>query len=233
MAALIAYELRRVEPLLELRFFRSAPFSGASLIAVCAFASLGGFLFLNTLYLQEVRHYSPLDAGLCMLPMAAMTFVFGPLSGRMVGRVGARPSLLFSGVGMTASALMMTRITATTPLTYLEIAYLVFGIGFSLVNPPITNTAVSGMPAAQAGVAAAVASTSRQVGMTLGVAAIGALAQGEIGDASLVAASRPAWWIIAALGAAILVLGAVTTTAWANGTAQRTAGTLAPGAARA
>jgi MFS family permease len=201
------------------------------LIAVCAFASLGGFLFLNTLYLQTVRHYSPFDAGLCMLPMAATTIVFGPVSGRLVGRVGARPSLVFSGVGMTAAALMLTRITATTPLVYLEFAYLIFGIGFSLVNPPITNTAISGMPASQAGVAAAIASTSRQVGMTLGVAAIGAVAQGAvaqgaIGHGGLVAASRPAWWVLAVLGVAILTLGAVTTTAWANATARRAAGRL-------
>ena len=64
------YELRRREPLVEMRFFRSAPFSGASTIAVCAFAALGGFLFLNTLYLQGVRHLSPFDAGLYLLPMA-------------------------------------------------------------------------------------------------------------------------------------------------------------------
>ena len=73
--ALVAYELRRDEPLLEMRFFRSVPFSGATAIAVCAFAAQGGFLFLNTLYLQDVRGLSPLHAGLYMLPMAAMTLV--------------------------------------------------------------------------------------------------------------------------------------------------------------
>ena len=60
---------------IDLRFFRSAPFSGATVIAVCAFAALGGFLFLNTLYLQDVRGYSALHAGLFTLPMAAMTVV--------------------------------------------------------------------------------------------------------------------------------------------------------------
>ena len=59
-AVFIPYELRRREPLLEVRWFRSAPFSGASAIALCAFAALGAFLFLNTLYLQDVRGLSPL-----------------------------------------------------------------------------------------------------------------------------------------------------------------------------
>ncbi len=83
--ALVRYELRRDEPLIEIRFFRSAPLSGASAIAVLAFAGLGGFLFLNTLYLQDVRGLSPFEAGLYTLPMAGATLVFAPLSGRLVG----------------------------------------------------------------------------------------------------------------------------------------------------
>ena len=64
LVGLIVWERRRDEPLIDLRFFRSVPFSGAAVIAVAAFAALGGFLFLNTLYLQEVRGFSPLQAGL-------------------------------------------------------------------------------------------------------------------------------------------------------------------------
>ena len=87
---LIYWEPRRDEPLIDLRFFRSAPFSGATVIAVCAFAALGGFLFLNTLYLQDVRGYSALHAGLFMLPMAAMIVVCAPLSGRILAARGPR-----------------------------------------------------------------------------------------------------------------------------------------------
>ncbi len=226
LAGLVVWELRRREPLIEVRFFGSAPFSGASAIAVCAFAALGGFLFLNTLYLQDVRGFSPLHAGLYMLPMAAMTLVFGPLSGRLVGNRGARPSLLVAGVGLTVSALLLTQLTATTSPAYLIIAYVVFGLGFGLVNPPITNTAVSGMPASQAGVAAAVASTSRQVGQTLGVAVIGAAAAGGVVTTlgpGFAEATHAGWWIIAGLGATILALAFLSTTRWADATARSTA----------
>jgi hypothetical protein len=102
----------------------------------------------------------------------------------------------------------------------------IFGAGSGLVNPPITNTAVSGMPAAQAGVAAAVASTSRQVGATLGVAVVGAVAGGTavgVLGRGFAAATHASWWIIVGLGLAVLVLGAVTTTRWADGTARATA----------
>jgi EmrB/QacA subfamily drug resistance transporter len=231
LAVLIPYELRRREPLLEVRWFRSAPFSGASAIALCAFAALGAFLFLNTLYLQDVRGLSPLRAGLCMLPMAAMVLIFAPLSGRLVGARGPRPSLLAAGVGLTAAVAMLTQLRADSSIAYVLVAYTVFGVGFGLVNPPITNTAVSGMPAAQAGVAAAVASTSRQVGLTLGVALAGAIAGGsaalEGGAASFTAAARPAWWMILGVAAAVLVLAVVSTTRWAEATARRTADALA------
>jgi len=226
LASLVAYELRRSEPLIDVRFFRSVPFSGASAIAVCAFASLGGFLFLNTLYLQDVRGLSPFHAGLYTLPMAAMTLVFGPLSGRMVGRHGARPSLVIAGCALTISSLMLTHLTPTTSMGYLLLTYFIFGLGFGLVNPPITNTAVSGMPAAQAGVAAAVASTSRQVGATLGVAIVGAAAGGAatgVLGKSFAAATHPGWWIITGLGSVILLLALVTTTRWADVTAAKTA----------
>jgi MFS family permease len=127
---------------------------------------------------------------------------------------------------MIASSLMLTSLTATTDSGYLLTAYFLFGLGSGLVNPPITNTAVSGMPASQAGVAAAVASTSRQVGMTLGVAVIGAIAgasiAGGIGQGFAVA-SHPGWWIVVGLGLVILVLGLLTTTSWADETARRTA----------
>jgi MFS family permease len=225
-AALVPYELRRREPLLEMRFFRSAPFSGATAIALCAFAAIGGFLFLNTLYLQAVRHYSPLHAGLYMLPMAAMIFVAAPLSGRLVAAHGARPSLVVAGIAVIAGALMLTRLTPHTSTDYLLGAYFVFGLGSGMVNPPISNTAVSGMPPSQAGVAAAVASTSRQVGMTLGVAVIGAIAGGTITGAlgsGFAAATHPGWWVVGVLGAAIVVMGFLTTSDWAEETATRTA----------
>ena len=228
LVALVAYEPRRGEPLLELRFFRSVPFSSASAIAVLAFAGLGGFLFLNTLYLQDVRHLSPLDAGLYTLPIAAMTLIFAPLSGRLVGRNRARSALLVGGLGVMAGGALLTGIGATTALASLLPAYFVFGIGFGMVNPPITDAAVSGMPPAQAGVAAAVASTSRQVGQTLGVAVVGAIAaQGasSVGP-GFVSASHAGFVIIAACGLAIVLLGLASTTAWASATARRVSGQL-------
>jgi EmrB/QacA subfamily drug resistance transporter len=224
--ALVVYELHRREPLVEIRFFRSVPFSGASAIAVCVFAAIGGFLFMNTLYLQDVRGLSPFHAGLYTLPMAGVMVFASPLSGRLVGHFGSRPSLVAGGLAIMVSALMLTQLRASTAAAYLIVAYVIFGIGSGLVNPPITNTAVSGMPPAQAGVAAAIASTSRQVGMTLGVAVLGAVAGGGVAGAlgaGFAEATHAGWWIIAVLGVIVTGLGLLTTTEWAHETARRTA----------
>jgi EmrB/QacA subfamily drug resistance transporter len=228
-AALAAYEPRREEPLLDLRFFRSAPFTGATLVALSAFAALGGFLLLNTLYLQDVRHLSALHAGIYTLPMAGMTVLLAPLSGRITGQRGPRIPLLLAGVMMAAGAALLTGLTAATPVALLMVAYVAFGIGNGMVNAPITNTAVSGMPRAQAGVAAAVASTSRQVGTALGVAVVGSALTSSLHgpfQAGFTEASHVGWWIITGCGLAVLVIGIVTTGRWARGTAARTAGKL-------
>lgn len=227
LLALLHYEPRRPEPLIDLRFFRSAPFSGATVIAVSAFAALGGFLFLSTLYLQNVRGLSALEAGLWMLPMAVPTFLCAPLSGRLVGSRGPRLPLLVAGGAMTVSGLLFALFEAETSNVTLFAGYVLFGVGFGFVNAPITNTAVSGMPADQAGVASAVASTSRQLGQTLGVAVLGAVLAAGVGSSSyadtFVTASRPGWWILAGCGAAVLAVGALTSGAWARGTAERAA----------
>ena len=230
LASLASYELRRREPLIEPRFFRSPPFAGATLIAVCAFAGFAGFLLINTLYLQDVRGYSPLQAGLCTLPMAVLAGLLAPISGRIVGTRGARPALLFGGVFMFAAPLFLTDLSASTPLGLLLVVYALYGMGFGALNPPITYTAVSGMPDSQAGVAAAVASTSRQVGQTLGVAVIGSIvgtAAGSAAGGGLASATHPAWWVIAACGAAVLALGAASTGARAQVAARRARAALA------
>jgi EmrB/QacA subfamily drug resistance transporter len=218
LLAFLLYEPRREDPLVDLRFFRSVPFASSIAMSVAGFAAFGGFLFLNTLYLQEARGLSPLEAGLATVPMAVMTMVASPLSGRIVGRRGPRLPLMISGVCFVTACAMLTGLGPETPLAWLFAAYVIFGAGFGFVNAPITNAAVSGMPRAQAGVASAIATTSRQVGQTLGVAIVGAMS----------ATSSPAWWTLTACGGVVLVLGLVATTGRAGESGRRTAAALNP-----
>jgi MFS family permease len=130
------------------------------------------------------------------------------------------------------ASLLLIRLSVSTPVLWLLASYVVFGLGFGLVNAPISNTAVSGMPDSQAGVAASVASASRQAGSALGVAISGSLIAGT-SNAGLAAASHAAWAVLAGCGLGILVLGWVSTGPRAVATAQRVREMLAvdtPGA---
>ena len=190
-AVFIVVESRRHDPFIDLRFFRSIPFASATVIAVCAFAAWGAFLFLMSLYLQDERGFSAMETGLIYLPIAIGALVFSPLSGRMVGRFGSRPSLVIAGTLITAATLTLTRLSATTPVWQLLVVFAVFGIGFSMVNAPVTTAAVSGMPTDRAGAASAVASTSRQVGVSIGVALTGSAAGPAISRSPRWGGSRP------------------------------------------
>jgi hypothetical protein len=166
------------------------PFCAANLIAVFSFASLGAFLYLNSIYLQEARGYSPLDAGLLMLPLAVVSVVWGPRNGKILGQHGSRIPLLIAGTSLTAAAVILTQVSLTTPVAWLLIAYALMGLGNSAVGAPITHTAVAGMPREQAGAAAGVSS-----------------------------ATRLGWTFNVDYGAAVLILGILSTTARAKATA--------------
>ncbi|HEY6891220.1 MAG TPA: DHA2 family efflux MFS transporter permease subunit [Solirubrobacter sp.] len=231
LAGLLVHEPRREEPLIDLRFFRSIPFASSITISVAAFSAFGGFLFLNTLYLQDTRGLSPLHAGLATVPMALMTVIASPLSGRIVGRRGPRIPLVVSGLCLVTASALLIGIEPATPLAHLIAAYVIFGIGFGLVNAPITNAAVSGMPRAQAGVAAALATTSRQFGQTLGVAVVGAIVASQAGrsaGADVVSAGPAAWWVLVACGGIVLLLGLAATGERARASARSTAAALNP-----
>jgi EmrB/QacA subfamily drug resistance transporter len=226
LVVFVAYEARRTEPLLDPRFFRSAPFAGSVVTAITAFAATGGFLFLATLYLQDVLGMSALYAGLHMLPMAVVMALGAVLSSRILARRGARLPMLVAGVGLAAGSVLSSGLTVSAGTGPIIIAFAIFGIGAGMVNAPITYAAVSGMPLSQAGVASGIASTSRQVGASLGVAVTGSILAASLHGpfrTQFVPASHAAWLLLAACGCAVLVLGLVTTSQWALRTAARTA----------
>jgi EmrB/QacA subfamily drug resistance transporter len=222
--AFVLYEPRRHDPLLDLRFFRSLPFFSATLLGLTSFSSLAGFLFLIALYLQDVRGFSPLHTGLFTVPLAILMLLCAPLSGRLVGNHGTRRSLLAAGAGFIASALILTRLAQNTPVIWLLLSSALFGVGLGMVNPAVSDSAVAGMPLSQAGVAAAIASTSRQVGAAIGIAVAGTvLAMSHARGTDFTTATHAIWWVMTACGAIVLLLGFASNTAWARQSTQRVA----------
>lgn len=210
-ASLVFYELRRREPLIEVRFFRSAPFTGAAINALASFGTLGGFLMLTTLYLQTAEGKTALETGMWMLPMALMVLISAPLAGRMVGSIGPRLPLLIGGGAILATGVLFGPFHGQSHPATLIIGAAVFGIGFGFVNAPITTVAVSGMPASQAGVASALASTFRQTGAALGIAVIGSILATGLETRPFLGAAAPAWLVIAGSGLTVLIVAILTT----------------------
>jgi EmrB/QacA subfamily drug resistance transporter len=223
--AILGYEPRRVDPLLELRLFRSVPFSSAILMALFALCGFGAFLFVTTLYLQDVRGMSALTAGLCLIPVGVLIVVLAPLTGRLVGRRGPRLPLVVSGVALALGGGASIWLGTATPLPAVLAIYLLFGVAQGTINPPITNSAVSGMPASMAGVATSLASAGRQTGTTLGVAISGTIVGSALarGGKAFTIAEHGVWWLVAGLGVGILALGLLSTGRWAFDTAGRAA----------
>jgi EmrB/QacA subfamily drug resistance transporter len=222
---ILGYERRRADPLLEVRLFRSVPFSSAILIALFALCGFGAFLFVTTQYLQDVRGMSALTAGLCLLPVGGLILVLSPRIGRLIGTRGPRLPLALAGVALALGGGASIWLGPGTPLPAVLAIYLLFGVFLGTVNPPITNTAVSGMPPSMAGVATSLASAGRQTGTTLGVAIAGTIVGSALarGRTAYTTAEHGVWWLVLGLGAGILVLGLVSTGQWAQATAGRAA----------
>ncbi len=203
-AGFVRVELRRSQPLMDLGLFRRPPFATAVLGAMAVFVALNVSLLLNTLYLQHTRGWTPLATGAATLPMALGATLCAPLAGSLVGRLGPRRPLILAGAFTAAGGLCLVDLGRDTSVALILIAYLLIGVGFGFANAPLTNTAVSGLPPSQAGVAGAITSTARQVGAAVGIAVAGGLVAGAE-RAGLAAASRPGWLLVAACGLFLLV----------------------------
>jgi MFS family permease len=205
--------------MVDLRFFRSIPFAGANLTAVCAIASMAGFLFLSTLYLQDVRGMTALRAGLTLMPMPIVMALFAPLAGRMVAKRGPRLPLVIAGAALTIASAALSRLTDATPAWYLVCTYGLFGVGTGMVSSPITNGVMSGVPKSQAGMASGLNSSSRMLGQSLGVAVVGSVLAASMRGSvrtSFVHAAHGGWWVMASCGYAVLILGLICNTRWAK-----------------
>jgi EmrB/QacA subfamily drug resistance transporter len=221
--ALPLVELRRAAPLIDFRLFRSAPFSGAIALAVTAFGAYNGFLLLATLYLQDVRGLTALVAGLSFLPVAVAMTLLPPVSAWLINRFGPRPAVVLSGLGLFTGPLVLMALELDDSLVVLFAGFVLVGVGLGTVNAPILVATVAGMPKAQAGVAAAIASTARQIGGALGVAVVGGILahRWPTPDAgTFTAAAVPAWAVVSFAGAVALVVGVATTGRWAMRTAE-------------
>jgi EmrB/QacA subfamily drug resistance transporter len=191
IVSFVAVELNGRAPLLPLDLFRTAQFSTACLIAACMTFGMYATLFLMPLYLQAGRGASAFAAGLQMMPMPLAFVLVAQISGKLAVRFGARLIMTAGMAAMGAGQLLLAFIWPATSLLYLEVAFVIIGIGLGLNTGPVLTVAVSAARKEHAGVASGIVNTARIVGATLGVAVLGALFASHAGqnpDAGSIAA---------------------------------------------
>jgi EmrB/QacA subfamily drug resistance transporter len=188
LAAFVAIELRVRVPMVEFRFFSDRNFLGAVIVAlIISFAMLGVFFFL-ALYMQNILHYSPLEAGVRFLPSTLMIVAVAPVAGRMADRFGPRWLIVAGLLVLTSSLYAFTGIAVDSSYGDLLPGFMLLGIGIAMTMSPMTTAAMNAVPVEKAGIASGVLSMFRMVGGSLGVAVTGAIFQGAVGTTDFAAA---------------------------------------------
>jgi MFS transporter, DHA2 family, methylenomycin A resistance protein len=205
LAVFVAWERRApgmgTAPAVDISLFRRPAFAAANVAAlVVFFAFVGAIVFLSA-YFQQVRGDTPVTAGLQVSVLGLAFAVTAPLSGRLTGRVGARWPVVIGLVAAGAAMLGLLRLGPHTGAGATWWDFAVAGAGVGLCLTPMTQVAVSAVPASRAGMASSVHNALRQFGQVLGVAVLGAIIYAHAGP-------RGSQGLVTGLHAAMLVSGA-------------------------
>ncbi|HXT89246.1 MAG TPA: MFS transporter [Trebonia sp.] len=189
-AAFLVIESRSAYPMIPLRIFRSPALSGGlGTMMIWSFGILGIYFF-TSLYLQSNLGFSPTKAGLAFVPMALAVAVAAVLSPRVVTVLVGNRTVALAMAIMTAGLLLFVRQGAGATFGDLLPGFVIFGVGAGLMNVPVTNAVIGGVPTTQAGIASALLNASREVAGLLGVTVIGAVLRSSQG-ASLRSGAQP------------------------------------------
>ncbi|MDR7005345.1 MFS transporter [Paraburkholderia strydomiana] len=178
-SAFVAVEARASAPMLPLSLFAGRSFSAAVLFGICVNMTYYGMVFVLSLYLQRVRGYTALQAGLAFLPLTGGFLISNVASGWVVGRFGVRVPMIAGAITAGLGYGLLHLVDASTPLIGLLLPFLLIPSGMGLAVPAMTTAVLASAQASRAGTASAVLNTARQAGGAVGVAAFGALASGS------------------------------------------------------
>ncbi|EST38050.1 hypothetical protein N566_09535 [Streptomycetaceae bacterium MP113-05] len=175
LAVFVLHERRSSHPALDMGYFRDPAFSAAVAAVALVFFALMGVTFFSVFYMQSVRGYSPLGAGLLMIPLAVAQMIFAPRARLVVERFGPK-AVCTTGMLLVALSLAgMLLLDQDSPIWVLEALYFLMGTAMAHIMPPATVSIMQALPREKAGSGSAVNNTFRQVGGSLGVAVLGSL----------------------------------------------------------
>jgi DHA2 family multidrug resistance protein-like MFS transporter len=175
LVGFVLWERRQRHPLLPMDLFRIPRFSVGAGVITFAFFVMFGFFFLISQFLQNVRGYSPLDAGVATLPFAATLILVSPRSAAIAARVGYTKVVACGFAFIVAGFLVFTQVDAASPYLVILAGLIVLGVGMGITVAPSTGSIMRSVPLNKAGVGSAVNDTTREVGGALGIAVLGSI----------------------------------------------------------
>ena len=175
VAAFILWELHTDHPMLDMHFFQNPRFTAANSAITLTFFAMFGSMLLITQYWQFVHGYTPLQAGVRMVPFAITMMVVAPLSARLVERAGTKRVVTTGLLIITGALIALSFIKADTPYSVTIVLFCLMSGGMGMVMAPATESVMGSLPREKAGVGSAVNDTTRQMGGALGVAIIGSV----------------------------------------------------------
>jgi len=175
VAAFVAWERRAATPMIPLGFFRHRAFSVPNMVVAFVGLAMFGVIFFITLYFQNVKGWSPTEAGLRTLPLTLMVIGIGPLAGKLQERFSAR-GLMSLGMVLTTGGLAgLSQLQVDSSYNDIWPFYVLVGAGLALTMPTTSATAMNAVDRTKSGIASGVVNASRQVGAALGIAILGAV----------------------------------------------------------
>lgn len=213
LAAFVAWELRAAAPMLPMRFFRNRAFSAANGASLFMYFGMFGSIFLLTQFFQTAQGYSPLEAGLRVLPWTAMPMIVAPIAGALSDRIGGRP-LMAVGLALQATGLAWIAAVSTATVGYGSLVgpFIVSGIGMGMFFAPVANVVLSAVRPVEEGKASGTNNAIREVGGVLGVAVLASVFASYGGYETSTTFNDglvPALWvgaIVVAVGAAVALV---------------------------
>jgi EmrB/QacA subfamily drug resistance transporter len=175
LAIWIWWEMRVTEPMVPLGFFRIRQFTAANSVAVLVGVALFGSLYFVTLYFQNIKGYSALEAGVRSMPMTLIIMFIAPLAGRLNGKIGPRPVMTAGMLLATVGMIGLSQLTSTSSYNHMWPFFILLGAGISLTMPALSGAAMSAVDPTKSGIASGVLNSARQIGGAIGIAVMGSI----------------------------------------------------------
>lgn len=175
MAAFIYVENRIDDPLVDLSLFKNSTFTAANVVGFLTFMALNGGLFLIPFFLRNILGYTPIHAGISLMPLVVCMILLAPVGGKLADKAGGKTPTMLGMLILSIALYSFHTMSAETAYSFIAIRLIFMGIGLALTMSPLSNAAMSTLPKEKTGVGSGVHNLFKNVGGSVGIAILGTM----------------------------------------------------------